>query len=980
MRKLLFVLLFSFGTISAATMRHFNIDVEGSNIPTEQVVELFGDWFNLPNNTSFVQSNMMSDEEGYVHYCYNQYINGIIVYGGQILVHSTNGIVQYINGVVLETEDAVSPVTNKIVRKHTSTNAHPEIIIIPVKNETDFRYAFKYASEELGANVYIDSENGDTLNLSSYYSNVQTKITTNTIYSGRQKLTVEKSGTQCQYSGSSPRIETINSTNVYFRAGNEGWNNFYTNQIQNATAYTETEADSLNSYLTAITYHRMETDWCYDLEEGDTYPDFYIKIYNSSNVLVYQSQVYKDWKDYITFNPMLRLDGDTYTVKLYDEDFLNDDYAGYFTISSPTRGIGSVSRANFDVTVEVTGNPIRDAHWGMEKTLAYYKNILNRNSYDGNGAAVYQFVNPFCPGRTPNNSSARLEAPYCIIYGLGDGIKYHPLVALDAIAHEFTHMVTAHNIAGGLEQGGESVALNEGFSDIFGVLVEGYTYGQYDWTIGEKNEVVLLYTRSFVHPKSSYPSQPTTYGKYPWESNDDGHINCSILNYWFYLLCNGGSGTNDNQNSYNVQGVGISNATKIAYNTLMYGLTKTATFADAREGTIKETIKLYGNGSQEHQSVINAWYAVGVGGQYAQMEFPNPGKYVIVANRNKDNDKSWYYMTSDLGTASTKRFQAVNTTVSQLSSIVTSDLEDKYVWELEKDGNNYKLKNGNKYVTWTSGNSANLSESGKSLTFDITDNAAKIHFNDGTAERYLSLNANTSNNFFAFYGNTNQITDLYFLPYDEGAIPPPPVTTCKAVPYAETFASSQGDFTIQNVILPSGFTSIWNWDSQYGMVAKCIKNNTKYESESWLISPCIEMPESGSCILTFKHAAKFFSSTSQMTLWVSADYEDGLPSTATWQQLTIPTYPTGSNWNWYESGEIDLSAYRGQSIHIAFCYTSTASYAPQWEIKDFEIIQDASTSINNVMLEPSAIKVIRDGQILILRGEKVYTVTGQEVR
>lgn len=823
MKKILVgIFAFCAVTISAATMRHFNIDVD--NIPVEQVTEHFWEWFTLPNSTTFAQSNMMSDDEGYVHYCYNQYINGIIVEGGQILVHSTNGIVQYVNGVILETEETVSPVTNKISKKSSSTYGNPEILIVPIENETDFRYAYKYVSEELGADVYVDVENGDTLKLSSFYSNVQTIITTNTIYSGRQKLTVEKGGTQCKYSVTSPRIETINSTNVYFRAGDEGWNNFYTNQIQNAKAYTETEADSLNSYLTAITYHRMETDWCYDLEEGETYPDFYIKIYNSSNVLVYQSQVYKDWKDYISFNPMLRLDGDTYTVKLYDEDFLNDDYAGYFTISSQTKGIGSLSRANFDVTVEVAGNPIRDVHWGMEKTLAFYKNVLNRNSYDGNGATVYQFVNPFHPGKTPNNSSARIIAPYCMYYGLGDGLKYHPIVALDVMAHEFTHMVTAHNIVGGFDSSGESQALNEGFSDIFAVLTEGYTYGQYDWTIGEKYEMEHLYTRSFIYPKSGNPAQPTTYGKDPWDTKGEAHINSSILTHWFYLLCNGGSGTNDNQQAYSVQSIEIPKATKIAYNTLMTGLTKTASFADARESTIKETIKLYGKGSQEHQSVVNAWYAVGVGDKYKEV-------------------------------------------------------------------------------------------------------------------------------------------------------------VCKSVPYTETFASSQGDFTIQNVTLPSGFTYIWNWSSQYGMVASCIKNSTKYASESWLISPCIEIPSTDKCVLTFSHAAKFFQNTSQMTLWVSSDYYEGVPSSATWQQLTIPTYPTGQNWNWFESGEIDLSAYKGQKISLAFKYTSSTSYAPQWEIKNFAVKKVSTQDVEAV--KPShqqATKILRNGQIFIIRGEKTYTMTGQEVR
>lgn len=355
------------------------------------------------------------------------------------------------------------------------------------------------------------------------------------------------------------------------------------------------------------------------------------------------------------------------------------------------------------------------------------------------------------------------------------------------------------------------------------------------------------------------------------------------------------------------------------------------------------------------------------------------GKYVIVANRDKDGDKNWYYMTSDLGTASNKRFQAVNTNTENLGDIVTEDLEDKYIWELVEDGENWKLKNGSDFVTWTSGNSANLAATGKTLTCDVTGNAVQIHFNDGTAERYLAMNQTTGNNYFAFYTGTNQIRDLVFLPYEEKMVPPS--RDCKDIPYTETFASSQGEFTIQNVTLPSGFTSIWNWDSRYGMVAKCIKGSTKYESESYLISPCIELPENAPCILTFSHAAKFFQSTDQMSLWISTNYNDSDPESAQWNKLVIPNYPTGANWNWYESGDIDLSAYSGQGVNIAFCYTSTTSYAPQWEIKNFAVNPSTATLIESVQpTQSSATKVLRNGQLFILRDGKTYTVQGQEVR
>ena len=203
---------------------------------------------------------------------------------------------------------------------------------------------------------------------------------------------------------------------------------------------------------------------------------------------------------------------------------------------------------------------------------------------------------------------------------------------------------------------------------------------------------------------------------------------------------------------------------------------------------------------------------------------------------------------------------------------------------------------------------------------------------------------------------------------------------CKTVPYTETFASSQGDFTVYNSVLPSGFSSIWNWDSQYGMVAKCIKGSTKYESESYLISPCVEIPVDCNTTLSFRHAAKFFQDTSQMTLWISTDYDSSYPSAAHWTQLPIQTYPSGQNWNWFNSGLISLHEYKGQYVNLAFKYKSSTSYAPQWEIKDFKMEQDRDDIEEIQKINNSSSKILRNGQILILRGDKTYTLTGQEVQ
>src|SRR5438876_1134023 len=74
-----------------------------------------------------------------------------------------------------------------------------------------------------------------------------------------------------------------------------------------------------------------------------------------------------------------------------------------------------------------------------------------------------------------------------MVFGDGDGIIFNGFtVALDIIGHELTHGVTGSEA--NLVYTGESGALNESISDVFGSLVKQYALkqqaGQADWLIG----------------------------------------------------------------------------------------------------------------------------------------------------------------------------------------------------------------------------------------------------------------------------------------------------------------------------------------------------------------------------------------------------------------------------------------------------------------------------------------------------------------
>lgn len=64
-----------------------------------------------------------------------------------------------------------------------------------------------------------------------------------------------------------------------------------------------------------------------------------------------------------------------------------------------------------------------------------------------------------------------------------------------------------------------------------------------------------------------------------------------------------------------------------------------------------------------------------------------------------------------------------------------------------------------------------------------------------------------------------------------------------------------------------------------------------------------------------------------------------------WKQLDVPVYPAGTDWNYVNSGDIDLSSYAGKSVQIGLCYTSTSEIAPTWEIENLTVCDENGDGI-----------------------------------
>lgn len=259
-----------------------------------------------------------------------------------------------------------------------------------------------------------------------------------------------------------------------------------------------------------------------------------------------------------------------------------------------------------------------DAHWGAEMTVDYFYTKYGRKSIDNNNFTIKSYVH-----YSTNYFNAFWDG-LRMTYGDGSSTTNggKPLTALDVCGHEITHGLTSKTA--NLVYQREPGALNEGFSDIFGNTIERWARPtQASWTLGEDFNYVI---RNMANPNAY--SQPDTYmGTYwkttttsgcvtPSRSNDycGVHTNSGVLNFWYYLLVTGGSGTNDKGFAYNVSAIGLDKAGAIAYRTLTTYLTSSSTYANARTYSIQAATDLYGATSNEVTQVKNAWNAVGVGG------------------------------------------------------------------------------------------------------------------------------------------------------------------------------------------------------------------------------------------------------------------------------------------------------------------------------------------------------------------------------
>ncbi|TDD32608.1 peptidase M4 family protein [Actinomadura sp. KC06] len=258
-----------------------------------------------------------------------------------------------------------------------------------------------------------------------------------------------------------------------------------------------------------------------------------------------------------------------------------------------------------------TGDKVVDqAYDWLGATFDYFEAAHRRNSIDGAGL---QMISTVHYGDKYDNAFWNGEQ---MVYGDGDGVVFTSFTGpIDITGHELTHGVTQYTA--NLEYYGQSGALNESLSDVFGSLIKQWhhkhTADQADWLIGQGllakgiNGVAL---RSMKEPGTAYDDpqlgkdpQPGHMDDYVETYRDNGgvHINSGIPNRAFYLAAT------------EIGGNAWEKAGRIWYDTLTGGTLATdVDFAKFAAATVQSATRLYGAAAAETKAVNRAWTGVGV--------------------------------------------------------------------------------------------------------------------------------------------------------------------------------------------------------------------------------------------------------------------------------------------------------------------------------------------------------------------------------
>ncbi|MGI8813706.1 MAG: M4 family metallopeptidase [Pseudonocardia sp.] len=248
---------------------------------------------------------------------------------------------------------------------------------------------------------------------------------------------------------------------------------------------------------------------------------------------------------------------------------------------------------------------VNQAYDGFGDTYRFYWEVLQRDSIDDQGMPIHglmHFDNSY--------NNAFWDGAGHMFFGDGDGRLFLDFTkGTDVIGHELTHGVTQYTA--NLVYSGESGALNESISDVFGSMIKQYALGQTvdqaDWLIGADvvGPELEHALRSMKEPGTAnkYDHQPSDMDGYVVTIRDHGgvHTNSGIPNRAFYLAA-AGIGGKSWEKAGSIWYAALNDAT----------LTPNTRFKGFAHATIQAAKSAYGPTSAPAKAVTDAWRTVKV--------------------------------------------------------------------------------------------------------------------------------------------------------------------------------------------------------------------------------------------------------------------------------------------------------------------------------------------------------------------------------
>ena len=529
-------------------------------------------YLNLPNSYSFRIIKDEIDQLGMRHIAAEQYFQGVKIDGGIILTHFKGNELRSVQGMMANfesfnikasypSEKASKQVLSFLQLKKVIHTEPVELIIYMDMDHASNPYQLMYQVRMDGINqegvftaqtVLINAQDGSIFTTLPHTYHGDVTHTAHTYLYGTRNITVDSLGANSfELRDNGRNIET------YHTAGSEygGWSNLF----PTARIFSNNN-DVWDSKLAINTVKVIAIDSTMSANRTDSNKLFFqILDFNNTPISWITSTNGPNYSIRNLFSFYQPNTANSIVVGLEHVSTGDTTFTHTIPLQNNTVGTHTFSSANDSIrgeyTIQDVKNPGLDIHWGMAKTHDFYLDKFNRNSFDNRGGLVKNYFDGVYPLYTSQSNAAALGNPYNVmVYGNGTTIPY---VALDVCGHEFTHLVVNENGTGGLRYQGESGALNESFADIMGTAIEFYSLGDSvaNYLIGEDVMGGNSFMRSMENPNSK--NFPDTYkGRY-WISTtnnyDNGgvHFNSSVQNHWFYLLCEGGEGTNDNDYKYN---------------------------------------------------------------------------------------------------------------------------------------------------------------------------------------------------------------------------------------------------------------------------------------------------------------------------------------------------------------------------------------------------------------------------------------------